>query len=126
MEGINEKRVAEVEKALGIKLYECQRDYIFNGKHACPNERCTGYTTAYCIKLLLTEGEPIRLWEWEYVKWITDGIHGRSYIEWFRKFLIENYERLRAAGIETRIVEFKKVKNGERSQYNDFHSSRFI
>ena len=128
MEGINEKRINEVEKALGIKLYACQRDFIFNGYQGCHNERCTGQTTAYCIKLLLTDGEPIKLWDPEQMKRLSDGNRfGSRYNEWFRRFLIENYERLKAAGVETRVVEFKRVKDGEYSrQDSHIYGRRFL
>lgn len=128
MDNISEKTIAEVEKALGIKLYDCQKDFIFNGNRACPNERCTGYTTAYCIKLLLTGGEPIRLWDPEQMKRLADYKKNNFYHwDFFRQFLGEHYEQLRVAGIVTRIVEFKRVKDGEYSQYSSrYHGSRFL
>ena len=128
MEEISEKRVAEVEKALGIKLYICQRDFILNGNRGCPNERCTGYTTAYCIKLLLTAGEPLKLWDPEQMKQLADYKNNNFYHwDFFRKFLGEHYKQLKAAGVETRLVEFKRAKDGESSHYNrNFNGSRFI
>jgi len=127
MGNISEKQIEEVEKALGIKLYICQKDYILNGNVACPNERCTGHTTAYCIKLLLTEGEPIKLWDWEQMARLADYKRNNTYVDFFRNFIAENYERLKRAGIKTRLVEFKRVKDGENSRYNSrYHGRRFI
>ena len=122
MESINEKRIAEVEKALGIKLYTCQREFILNGIIACRNERCTGRTTAYCIKLLLSEGEPIKLWDREQMLRLMDYKGNNSYVRFFEERLTKIYEQLKVSGVVTRTVEYEKGKDGEhRRYYSHYH-----
>jgi hypothetical protein len=107
-------RLEEAEKALGLKLYECQRNYILYGDVICTNERCTGYTTAYCLKLLLTKGEPIKAWNFEEMYRLADGAHGRTYVEHFRRYLSDWYRFLKAKGVEVREVELTKRLDGYR------------
>jgi len=99
----------------------CQRDFILNGVHACPNERYTGYTTAYCIKLLLTEGEPIRARDYGEMERLADGWHGRHYTDYFRRFLYDHYEMLKEKGVKVRQVELKKPKDVHRPQAHYFN-----
>lgn len=112
MKKISSELIKQVEQALKIELYECQKDYILNGYLACANEKCTGKTTAYCIKLLLTEGEPIKMWSFEATASYIDDTHsGVGYKDWFRRYLASIYKKLIDANIETRKIEFYQDQN---------------
>lgn len=114
MRKISSELIAEVEQALEIELYVCQKDYILNGYLACSNENCTGKTTAYCIKLLLTEGKTIKMWSFENTCTYIDKVNtGVQYKDWFRKYLARIYKKLNDAGIETRQIEFYEDKRSQ-------------
>lgn len=49
-----------IEKALEVKLYDWQKDWLINGKWM-PNARGNGKTFAYCINLALSEGKPLNV-----------------------------------------------------------------
>lgn len=55
---INEQTLKEIEKALDIKLYPNQVDYLLNNGHL-GRDRASGRTVAFCIDLALSEGEPL-------------------------------------------------------------------
>ncbi|QHI73807.1 hypothetical protein [Aminipila terrae] len=114
MEKIGGEIIATVEQALQIELYACQKDYILNGYLPCTNEKCTGKTTAYCIKLLLTEGEPIKMWSFEATtNYIDVSSSGVNYKDWFRRYLASIYKKFMDAGIETRKVEFYQDQSSQ-------------
>lgn len=58
---LHEKAIDNLEKALGIKLYEEQKQYILFNKGMDFNKRQNGKTYAYCIKLALSDGDPLNM-----------------------------------------------------------------
>lgn len=56
---ITEEAIPLIEKALDIKLYEGQRQYLVNDGSYWYGGRCSGKTLAYCIKLALSDGKPL-------------------------------------------------------------------
>lgn len=48
-----------IESALHIKLTDMQRQYIFGRSEWTLTGRCTGKTTAYCIKLVFPKAMPL-------------------------------------------------------------------
>lgn len=57
---ITKKIIPFIEKAVGFELYEHQLNYLLD-KGNLISGRATGKTVAYCIKLALSEGEPLNL-----------------------------------------------------------------
>lgn len=57
-----ERTIRKVEQALGLKLYDWQKAFIFYNKpynYYVSGYRGTGKTLAHCLRLCLSEGEPI-------------------------------------------------------------------
>lgn len=57
-----ERTIRKVEQALGLKLYDWQKAFIFYDKpygFEVSYARRTGKTLAHCLRLCLSEGEPI-------------------------------------------------------------------
>ncbi len=57
-----ERTIRKVEQALGLKLYDWQKAFIFYNKpynYYVRGYRKTGKTLAHCLRLCLSEGEPI-------------------------------------------------------------------
>lgn len=58
----NEQTIRKVERALGLTLYDWQKDFIFYGKrygYEVSGYRNTGKTLAHILRLCLSDGEPI-------------------------------------------------------------------
>lgn len=52
--------IKKIEQAFGFQLYDWQKDYLL-GKRTCRIKgRVNGKTFAYCIRLLLSDGNPIK------------------------------------------------------------------
>lgn len=101
------KMIPEIEKAFGFSLYDWQKDYLLSdGLDNIPWEveigRSNGRTFAYCVKLLLSDGEPINPKLSELERY-TDEFHGIYYRLWFARYLLEINDTLKKAGFETRI-----------------------
>jgi hypothetical protein len=62
--GITEEMIPHIEKALGFELYNHQKDYLL-GNGLLMGGRGSGKTTAYCVKLALSDGEPLNLQKME-------------------------------------------------------------
>lgn len=117
-----------IERALGVKLYPWQVDYIFHGKDypmdICPcvvfgsekfegarmshnhgggcyiRGRGTGHTFAYCIKLVLSQGEPLDMRKPEKFSDNKNKNYARTY---FRRMLYYDvWLPLKEAGIPVR------------------------
>jgi hypothetical protein len=100
---ITEDLIPFIEKALGFELYENQKSYlILNDQAIYHGGRCNGKTTAFCIKLALSEGDPIKL---GHPNGITDENHGNSYISWFQYFFLGIWRRLKDAGFPVREIQ---------------------
>ena len=103
--------VENIEKALGFKLYDWQKDYIFNRSSHIPSGRRIGFTTAYILKLIISEGSKIRLDSIDDVRNICDDPrHGSSYLSWFINEFSDIYYKLSHTNLKRvlRPVKFKK------------------
>lgn len=108
--------INQIERALGIELYEWQRLYIITGIWQPPEGRIQGRTLAYILRLLLDNSKPLLLYEPAEVRAYADNPFmdrqyrqvPQHYASWFRHELIGIYERLRAAGVQTREVILSK------------------
>ena len=115
--------LGRVERALKLTFKEWQRNYILDIPMVLDlsiTARHTGKTLAYVVKLLLTEGEPIKLYDIKYIYSISDDYHnvgGRhsdvAYSQWFRNYLVHIHTDLIAEGIETRKVFYSKQEYDE-------------
>lgn len=109
---ITEVMILLIENALGLKLYEDQKQYLL-GNAALVGARCTGKTTAYCIKLALSEGPALNMRKPEE---FADGwnkpnqtMYARSH---FRHEFLRIRGRLRDRGFPVRdIKNYDKVGN---------------
>lgn len=98
------KMIPQIEKAFGFRLYKWQRNYLLGNRRYRTKHRRNGNTFAYCVKLLLSDGEPIKI---ELLKRgrYADEIHGTYYRMWFAQYLLEINDTLRKAGLDTRLKE---------------------
>ncbi len=101
---ITEEMIPLIEKALGFKLYDWQRAYLLEEQHSKPKERASGRTTAYIVKLLLTNHEPIDI-KFHAMRYKDhQGVH---YTDFFRNFMREIDEKLTNVGLPTCTVKPK-------------------
>jgi len=98
---INLMDICKIEKAFGFPLYDWQKDYLLGNHCKIPyGQRCSGRTFAYCLKLLLSDGEPIKrrdLFKYR------DKNHGTHYDSWFARYIWVINNTLLAVGFETRL-----------------------
>ncbi len=94
--------IRKIEKAFGFPLYDWQKDYLLGKRNARMGGRCNGNTFAYCLKILLSDREPIK--KRDLFKY-RDENHGTHYDSWFAGYIWDINNTLLAAGFETRIVE---------------------
>lgn len=99
---ITEKVLDKIGETFGITLYPWQKDYISGKTEQRAGGRCNGKTFAYCVKLLLSDGEKIRWSDVVSGKHI-DEHHEGKYKRWFADFMREVNEQLVSAGFETRL-----------------------
>ena len=98
-----------IEKTLNITLYEGQRRYLLNDGDYWFGGRKSGKTMAYCIRLALSDGDPINLVRpVEYI----DSDFGppgneSKYSYWFRRFFMNVWQPLKDAGFPVREVRTK-------------------
>lgn len=110
--------IAAIEAALGMKLYENQIKYII-GEIEQPNydnDRATGKTTAYCIKLALSSGDPLdlrrpELFSDSVYSGITDRI-GRYSKSFFLPEFMRIRKQLSKYGFAVRDVYIPKMTRG--------------
>lgn len=98
------KMIPEIEKAFGFRLYKWQRNYLLGIRTHRTRHRHNGNTFAYCVKLLLSDGEPIKpklLKHGHYA----DEIYGTYSRLWFAKYCLEINDVLVKAGFKTRIKQ---------------------
>lgn len=92
--------IPKIESAFGFSLYDWQKDYLLGKIQYRVGGRHNGNTFAYCVKLLLSDGEPISVKDlWKYM----DELHGSGCARWFTGYCMEINEKLIAAGFKTRI-----------------------
>lgn len=109
---ITKETIPLIEKALDEKLYDPQKEYLVNDGPYWYGGRASGKTTAYCIKLALSDGDPLdmRMSTGELID-IIDPDYGpdtnkRTYIRWFRRCFLEIWEQLKAAGLPVRELRY--------------------
>lgn len=97
---IKPETIQKIESAFGFPLYDWQKDYLLGKMHHRAGGRRNGNTFAYCVKLLLSDGDPISVKDlWEYM----DELHGSGYARWFTGYCMEINRKLVASGLETRV-----------------------
>ena len=106
-----EETIEQIENALGFKLFEWQKAFIFEGKDygdAIKVARCAGKTTAHILRLCLSEGKTLLATSLLIDLQEYFGEDGISYRR--RNFFINElrniYETLNNAGIKTRKIIF--------------------
>ncbi len=113
-----ERIIKKVEKALGFKLYDWQKAFIFGGEPygiEIATSRRSGKTLTHCLRLCLSEGEPIVatlkpavLAQNEFLKYIGEDICTIQRSKYFIEMLKYTYNTLLSAGgIELREIIFK-------------------
>ena len=101
MKAINLLDIRKIEKAFGFTLYDWQKNYLLGNHYKFPIcGRSNGRTFAYCLKLLLTDGETIK--KRDLFKY-RDERHGTHYDSWFAGYITDINKTLVAAGFETRV-----------------------
>lgn len=98
---ITDETIGKIEDVFGYSLYEWQKKYLKGEIELRPSERRNGKTFAYCIKLLLSDGEKIGKRD---IFRFRDEEHGVSYPRWFKGFCLEINDKLVENGFETRII----------------------
>ena len=97
MKAIDLLDVQRIEKAFGFPLYDWQKDYILGKRNTRMGGRCNGNTFAYCLKILLSDGQPIK--KRDLFKY-RDENHGTHYDSWFAGYIWDINKVLVAAGAE--------------------------
>lgn len=82
---MDDQVLIDIEGVLGFELYDWQKDYILGKRYDGYTGRRSGRTTAYMIRLMLSEGPPINLYITKELLSILDGSYGPSYHVWFRR-----------------------------------------
>lgn len=101
-----EKIIPVIEKIFDIRLYEWQKQFLMDLPHVSPTGRRNGRTFIYCIKLCLSDGEPMDFRfnrSHDYV----DEAHGPHYEGWFRRYFLDIHHALEEHGIPVRKVIVK-------------------
>lgn len=118
-----ERTLKKVEKALGLTLFDWQKEYIFEGKPYGKEicfARCAGKTLAHCLRLCLSDGEPVRatltppvMARNEFLRYLGEDGETMCRSRGFIQMLREIYEKLKAAGgIDLREIVFFEVPYG--------------
>ena len=112
------RTAAKVERALGITLYDWQKEFIFEGKPYAAvigNSRCNGKTLAHCLRLCLSDGKPITaslnppVWaKNDFLHYLGEDAATPTRARFFIDELHKVYTKLRSAGgIDLREIEFE-------------------
>jgi len=106
---INNQLLDKVEEILHIKLFENQRKYLLGEGDYWYGGRGSGKTLAYCIKLALSEGEPLDIRK---PNQFCDNDYGyrdnkNRYSEWFRSMFLDLWHSLKDAGFDVREIKFE-------------------
>ena len=102
---ITQEMIPRIEKAFDFSLYVWQKDYLLGKRERISYVRKNGNTFAYILKLLLSDGKPIKINE---LTKCADGYHGPGYSMWFRDYCMKINDILLENGFQTRL----QVKNG--------------
>lgn len=99
---INDEKIEKIEKAFGFALYDWQKSYLKGEANRKYGERGNGKTFAYCLRLLLSDGEQIRC---EELRRYADELHGPNYPKWFTRYCIDINKTLVNNGFKTRLIK---------------------
>ena len=99
---ITSETIHVIEKEFGFQLYDWQKDYILGKIDRRVGGRRNGNTFAYCVRLLLSDGDPIK--RKDLFKYI-DGVHGTDYPRWFSRYCMEIDKILKDSGLKTRLID---------------------
>ena len=97
--------IPKIEKTFGFRLYEWQKEYLLGKTDCRMGGRYNGKTFAYCLRLLLSDGQPIPRKEIKLRKLSDNPLCDDNYQKWFVKYLLNMNTILKNAGFQTRIVE---------------------
>lgn len=99
---ITENLIPHIEKAMGIKLYDHQVNFLLD-TGLLANGRATGKTVAHCIKLALSEGETLNMRRpYEFSDY---GDGSRRYaVDFYRKEFMRVRDKLKDYGFPVREV----------------------
>jgi hypothetical protein len=101
--------ILHIESALGLKLYDNQKRYLMDEAGLVGGRR-TGKTTAYCIKLALSEGEPLNMDKpEEFADGWELGDQRRYAKAYFRRAFLDIREALKGAGLPVRDIKGKDI-----------------
>lgn len=114
-----ERTIRKVEQALGLKLYDWKKAFIFYNKpynYYVSGCRGTGKTLAHCLRLCLSEGEPIiaaltppTRAKNEFLRYLGEDGCSIYRSQFFINELRQVYNKLLAAGnIDLREITFKR------------------
>ena len=98
---ITEEMLPKIEKAFDFSLYVWQKDYLLGKRQGRTLVRRNGNTFAYILRLLLSDGEPIKIKE--LTKYV-DEYHGARYFMCFCEYCMEINDILLQNGFKTRLV----------------------
>jgi hypothetical protein len=108
MDKLDKDLLERVGRALNIKLYEWQVNYILDIPMVLDMRitgRGTGKTLAYIIKLLFSNETPIEAYDMKLMWILCDDCHcGLYYAKWFCGYLLDVHKCLTSAGIKPRPV----------------------
>ncbi|MFJ7951542.1 hypothetical protein ACIQZG_08445 [Lysinibacillus sp. NPDC096418] len=96
-----------IEKALGFKLYDWQRAYLLEESYSEPTGRAVGRTTAYIVKLLLTNDRVIDSNKNEDIQQYKD-LQSSHYGDIFKHELRMIDDKLTSVGLRTCLLKPKK------------------
>ncbi len=100
---VTEEMLTGIERIFGFKLYDWQKEYILGKTDVRKGGRRNGNTFAYCIRLLLSDGEPIPR-KYSALRSKADAAFpDEGYKTWFARYLLEINDTLTKAGFKTRI-----------------------
>ena len=97
---ITDEVIKKVEDIFGFALYDWQVDYLKDKGSIYRGQRANGKTFAYCLKLLLSNGEKIQ--KRDVLRYSDENII--RYSQWFVNYCLGINEKLVMNGIETRII----------------------
>lgn len=98
---INMLVLPHIENALGVKLYLQQKNYLLSDGELFWWERGSGKTLAYCIRLALSEGEPL---EMRYPERFSDLDYIHYSRDYFRRMFMEVWSKLNDYGFRVREI----------------------
>lgn len=96
-----------IESALHIKLTDMQRQYIFGRSEWTLTGRCTGKTTAYCIKICISEGDAIVIRFGQMPPQFLDGFNTSWYNRFYTSEFLRIYKALSKTNIRLREVKIE-------------------